>query len=221
VSDRELILARIRGALEDVPDSEPDAWIADLDQDPEAAYVRGIPVPTDQLRELFVERCADYGAGITSCADSSAEISASISAACAKHAAVTLAAPATLEPAWMPSDLLFALDQPALSLEQLDAVDGVLTSCAVAIATTGTLVLDAGSGQGRRVLTLVPDLHICVVRATQLVPNLPEAMAAVAEAVAFGRPVTFISGPSATSDIELKRVNGVHGPRRLEIVLAG
>jgi L-lactate dehydrogenase complex protein LldG len=113
------------------------------------------------------------------------------------------------------------LDEPPLTVEQLDGCDGVITSCALAIAATGTIVLDGGDGQGRRALTLVPDLHICVVRVGQLVSNLPDAMGAVAAATTLRRPVTFISGPSATSDIELKRVNGVHGPRRLEIVLAG
>ena len=221
MSDRELILARIRGALGDVPGSEAEAWIADLDPDPGTAYTRAQPVPLDGLIDLFIERCAAYGAGITSCADASDQIATALLATCAKHSAVELVAAATFEPAWVPAQLTLTLDDPPLSVEQLDACDGVITGCAVAIAETGTIVLDAGAGQGRRALTLVPDLHICVVRVTQLVSNLPDAMGAVAAATTLGRPVTFISGPSATSDIELKRVNGVHGPRRLEIVLAG
>jgi len=106
-----------------------------------------------------------------------------------------------------------------LSVHELDRLDGALTGCAVAIAETGTFVLDGGVGQGRRALTLVPDLHICVVREDQVVGLVPEAVGELEEAVRAGRPLTFVSGPSATSDIELDRVEGVHGPRVLHVVL--
>lgn len=99
----------------------------------------------------------------------------------------------------------------------LDAADGVISTCAVAIAQTGTIVLDGSAGMGRRVLSLVPDYHLCVVRADQLVGSVPEALARL-EAT---RPLTFISGPSATVDIEMVRVGGVHGPRRLEVIVVG
>lgn len=104
---------------------------------------------------------------------------------------------------------------------ELSRFDVVLTTCAVAIAETGTLVLDHGPGQGRRALTLIPDRHICMVRSQQIVESVPQAVAALQAAVEAGCPLTWISGPSATSDIELSRVEGVHGPRRLEIVLVG
>jgi L-lactate dehydrogenase complex protein LldG len=102
----------------------------------------------------------------------------------------------------------------------LDRVQGVLTACALGIAETGTIVLDGGAGQGRRVLTLLPDYHLCVVLTSQLVEDVPQAVASLLDPVRRRRaPITFISGPSATSDIELSRVEGVHGPRTLEVIL--
>ncbi len=111
------------------------------------------------------------------------------------------------------------VEDAGLSVQQLDELDGALTGCAVAIAETGTFVLDGGVGQGRRALTLVPDLHVCVVREDQVVGLVPEAVGELEDAVRAGRPLTFVSGPSATSDIELDRVEGVHGPRELHVVL--
>jgi L-lactate dehydrogenase complex protein LldG len=111
------------------------------------------------------------------------------------------------------------VEDAALSVPQLDQLDGALTGCAVAIAETGTFVLDAGEAQGRRALTLVPDLHICVVREDQIVALVPEAVARLEQSVRTKRPLTFVSGPSATSDIELDRVEGVHGPRLLHVVV--
>jgi len=101
----------------------------------------------------------------------------------------------------------------------LSDMQAVVTGCAVAVAETGTIVLDAGFAQGRRAITLVPDHHVCVVFEDQVVDSVPEAVAAVGESVRKGQPLTWISGPSATSDIELSRVEGVHGPRTLDIVL--
>jgi L-lactate dehydrogenase complex protein LldG len=113
------------------------------------------------------------------------------------------------------------VEDDGLSVQELDGLDGALTGCAVAIAETGTFVLDGGSGQGRRALTLVPDLHVCVVREDQVVGLVPQAVEQLGDAVRAGRPLTFVSGPSATSDIELDRVEGVHGPRVLHVVLVG
>ena len=111
------------------------------------------------------------------------------------------------------------VDDPPLSPQALDQLDGVLTGCALAIAETGTIVLDGGERSGRRALTLVPDWHLCVVEAGSVVAGVPDAVAALADAAAEGRPITLVSGPSATSDIELDRVEGVHGPRTLDVLV--
>jgi L-lactate dehydrogenase complex protein LldG len=108
-------------------------------------------------------------------------------------------------------------DDPPLDAHDLDAADGVVTTCALAIAQTGTIVLDGGSGMGRRALTLVPDYHLCVVKQHQIVSSVPEAITQLQDDPT--RPLTFISGPSATVDIEMVRVRGVHGPRRLEVIV--
>jgi L-lactate dehydrogenase complex protein LldG len=122
--------------------------------------------------------------------------------------------PPGLPAEWRPAG---AVEDHGLAPRELDALDGVVTGCTVAIAETGTIVLAAGRTEGRRALTLVPDLHVCIVRADQIVETVPEAFVALRGLER--RPLTFVSGPSATSDIELKRVEGVHGPRRLVVVL--
>jgi L-lactate dehydrogenase complex protein LldG len=129
-----------------------------------------------------------------------------------------------LSGAWRSEGPSFLDDDPLnapLSLEQLNSVDGVLTGCELAIAETGTIALTTARGQGRRALTLVPDLHICVVHSQRIVTSVPEGIAALDVRLRQHAPVTLISGPSATSDIELNRVEGVHGPRRLEVIVAG
>ena len=112
------------------------------------------------------------------------------------------------------------VDDPSLGWHELADLDGVITGCELGIAVTGTVALATGPAQGRRAATLLPDLHVCVVRGEQIVETVPEAMARLAAPIAARRAITFISGPSATSDIELKRVEGVHGPRRLELIVA-
>ena len=132
---------------------------------------------------------------------------------------VLIAVPVGVPAAWLPAELEAVGDEPPLTARELDGLDGVLTASALAIAETGTVALDHGPGQGRRALTLLPDLHVCVVDAATVVDDVPDALAALAEPIAAGRPITLVSGPSATSDIELNRVEGVHGPRRLEVLL--
>ena len=131
----------------------------------------------------------------------------------------TLLVPAALPGAWRPAKVALVEDH-GLTARELDRVDGTLTGCTIAIAETGTIVLSGNSDEGRRAITLVPDLHICVVRETQIVELLPEAFSVLAANELERRPLTLVSGPSATSDIELSRVEGVHGPRNLYILVA-
>jgi L-lactate dehydrogenase complex protein LldG len=202
-SSRDAILGRIRDALRDA--AQPLAIPRD--------YERSLPPGTD-IAELFVERVSDYRATVHRTA--TADLAATIGAVLSGHGASRLAVPAGIPPTWLAGlDLEGVADDPPLSNADLDGLHGVITGCAVAIAETGTIVLDAGPGQGRRALSLLPDLHVCVVREDQIAGSVPEAL----ERLDPGRPQTWISGPSATSDIELQRVEGVHGPRRLEVVL--
>ena len=157
---------------------------------------------------------ADYRASVRRVTD--ADLPAAIGAAMAAIPAHRIVVPSGIPPAWT-AVLAGAVvgDEPPLAHRDLDAVDAVLTSCAVAIAETGTIVLDGGPGQGRRALSLLPDHHVCIVRAHQIVGDVPEALPRLDAR----RPLTWISGPSATSDIELQRVEGVHGPRHLIVLI--
>jgi L-lactate dehydrogenase complex protein LldG len=164
---------------------------------------------------LFVQRVENYRATVIRTDQDGVAAAVAKSLGGARRAVV---APG-FNPSWVPHDLDVTGDEPALRADELDAVDAVLTSAAVGIAVTGTIVLDHTQGQGRRALTLVPDLHVCVVTADQIVGDVPEAVARLGPSVKNGRPLTWISGPSATVDIELQRVEGVHGPRTLRVVL--
>lgn len=217
--ERERILARVRAAIADVPAGEalafdPDAAAAD------ARYARAGRLDPAARLALFVARSGDYRAEVGVCADDAAAIAAAIAAACARHAARRLLVPDGIDPTWLPAGIEAIADDPPLAPPELAACDGVVSGCELAIAVTGTVVLAAGPAQGRRAATLLPDLHVCVVRATQIVETVPEAITRLAEPIAARRAITFVSGPSATSDIELKRVEGVHGPRRLELIVA-
>lgn len=206
---RAAILARIRDATRDVDVAEAPAWTP-----PAGAGPRRAPPPGD-LADLLAARIADYAAQVTRVAGPD-DLPATLGAICARHGASRLAVPPGLPGAWRPGGVELVADDPPLEPRALAALDGALTGCALAIAQTGTIVLDAGRRQGRRALTLLPDLHVCVVEAGQIVSAVPDAIGALAGT---DRPITFVSGPSATSDIELERVEGVHGPRRLEVVL--
>ncbi|WP_199429792.1 LutC/YkgG family protein [Qaidamihabitans albus] len=198
---RSEILSRVRGALADRPSPAP------VVRDYERTRV------VDDPLGLLAERVADYQAVVHRVP--TAELPARIGECLLARGASTVAVPADVPQPWRVPGVNWLPDEPPVPLTELDGVDGVLTGCAVAIAETGTIVLDAGAAQGRRMLSLVPDYHLCVVRAEQVAVSVPEALARLDPV----RPLTFISGPSATSDIELDRVEGVHGPRTLEVLL--
>ena len=164
------------------------------------------------LIDLLAERLRDYGCTVRRAAPG--QVMTAVGEALGQRGARRVVAPPGLDLAGLPAGV-DAIADDGLSPAELDAVDGVITGAAVAIAETGTIVLDGSPGQGRRALSLVPDYHVCIVRAEQVVALVPEALARLDP----GRPLTWISGPSATSDIELDRVQGVHGPRTLEVIL--
>ncbi|MEV7200629.1 LutC/YkgG family protein [Streptomyces griseoluteus] len=213
MSDRERVLGRVRRALADVPEDDTP-----YDRAVRRTYAREHGERTaGETVELLAENLADYRAVVHRCAE--ADLPALIARLLAARGARTVLVPEGLPSAWLPDAGPVPVPDRAESTPyELDAVDSVVTGCAVAVAETGTLVLDGGRGQGRRRITLVPDHHICVVRVPeQVVASVPQAL----ERLSPTRPLTWVSGPSATSDIELKRVEGVHGPRTLEVVLAG
>jgi L-lactate dehydrogenase complex protein LldG len=211
---REEVLARIADAHRAAP--PPNLRYEDISRE----YRTTSDSSAEMLTELLIDRLVDYRALVRQC--SVDDLGATVAHALAERGADTVAAAAGLDPSWT-SNLSVAVltdglsEDDQLSVSELDGVDGVITSCAVAIAETGTLILDGSAGQGRRVITLIPDYHLCVVFVDQIVPDVPQALARL-EAT---RPLTMISGPSATSDIELNRVEGVHGPRTLEVIIVG
>jgi L-lactate dehydrogenase complex protein LldG len=203
---REEILQRVRGALTGPP----------VDRPIPAGYRRRGTLGDEDRVALFCERVGEYRADVRRVAES--EVAAVVESVCAARGARTLVVPTGLPQAWRSGAFALVPDED-LSLRRLDAVEGALTGCTVAVAETGTIVLTAGPAEGRRAVTLVPDLHICVVREGQIVELLPEAFARIRAAGLERRPITFVSGPSATSDIELSRVEGVHGPRDLVVLV--
>jgi len=226
---REEILRRVGAALRTAPAPVPVA----------RDYRRGGAAGRGELVELLCERLVDYKAEVRRVpAD---EVGRAVAAVCRERRVRRLGVPPGLPAKWRPDgvavgdgsgdgegdgdgggdgDGVTVVEDDGLGPHELDALDGVVTGCTLAIAETGTLVLAGGPTEGRRALTLVPDLYLCVVDESQVVGDLPAALPRVAALVrAERRPVTFISGPSATSDIELHRVEGVHGPRRLVVLV--
>jgi L-lactate dehydrogenase complex protein LldG len=201
MSARDLILERVRAAI---------------------APAQGAPVELDRRYrtraddgvEVFLDRLHDYGARTWRVPV--AELDAAVRAALASEDVRRVVTPVGVPEAWV-TGLEPLSDTPPLDAAALDQADGVVTTCAVAIAQTGTIVFDGSAGMGRRILSLVPDRLLCVVYVEQIVGSLPEAIARLDPT----RPLTFVSGPSATVDIEMVRVVGVHGPRRLAVVIAG
>ncbi len=194
---RDEILRKVRTALAGIePDPVP------------VASPRGAEV-TDLVAH-FAERVTDYRATVVRCAVD--EVGAAVAAALPPGTRVVV-------PPGLPQDVRTPLGEArvddGLSALELDDVDAVVTCCRIAVAETGTIVLDHTPDQGRRILTLVPDRHVCVVRAAQIVADVPDAMTGLDAS----RPLTWISGPSATSDIELARIEGVHGPRVLHVIV--
>ena len=209
MSAREEILGRVRSALADVTD--PDVTETPVN------WTYGATVDTGDLGlvDRFAERVADYRATVEQVPHSA--VATAVARALAGHD--TVLADAGLRQQ-LGIDLPW-VDDTDLSAAELDAVAAVVTTAAIGIANTGTIVLDHGPGQGRRAASLVPDVHVCIVSADQIVSDVPEAVARLIASGSRTRPQTWISGPSATSDIELDRVEGVHGPRTLHVIIAG
>jgi L-lactate dehydrogenase complex protein LldG len=203
---RDAVLARVRAAARG---ASPPAG-------PERAYRRAGSLDREARVELACERIGDYRAEVRRVdADG---LPAALAEVFDARAAKRIGIPPELPAEWLPEGLEPVVDG-GLTPAELDALDGVLTGCTLAIAETGTLILSGGPAEGRRALTLVPDLHVCVVEESQIVELVPEATETLRALAVERRPLTFVSGPSATSDIELSRVEGVHGPRNLVVLV--
>ncbi|WP_405719240.1 lactate utilization protein C [Streptomyces sp. NBC_00046] len=202
---RETVLGRVKDALSLAP--APDIAVP-------RAYRTGRTLPDGERLALFTDRLVDYKATVHTCtADRTAQVVAEV---LREHGARRIGVPAGLDAGWLDVyDGEVQQDSGDIPAPRLDALDGVVTASAVSCAETGTIFLDGSPDQGRRALSLVPDLHVCVVDLSTVEAGVPEAVARLAPQ----RPTTLISGPSATSDIELERVEGVHGPRTLAVVI--
>ncbi len=216
MSAKHEMLQRIRAARRDVPDAEapgttpiPRNYLT----------TRPIPGGAEGLIERFRERVADYRAEVDVVARQG--IAEAVGRALAGLGASEVGVPTGLDPTWLPDGITVHRETPEapLGIEALQELQAVVTGAAVGIAETGTVVLDGRAECGRRALHLVPDAHVCVVLVEDIVDDVPAGVARLAGGASSG-PLTWISGPSATSDIELNRVEGVHGPRRLHVIVA-
>lgn len=213
MSAREDILVRVRGATADV--------VSPMRSGEAPPVIEEISPSVAETLELFAENVADYRAQVLRVEPGG--VADAIAGALREHGCGSVVVPGGLDEAWVGaigSVATLVPDSLSLTSADLDGIDGVVTASAVGIATTGTIVLDHREDQGRRAITLVPDTHICVIRADQVVHDVPESVRRLRPQPGDVRPLTWISGPSATSDIELERVEGVHGPRTLVVVLA-
>ena len=206
MSARDEMIARIRATQTAAPSpAHVPAYRSQWDADRET------------LVQRFIERLSDYHVTVLH-ARGDGEIGEIATQQLAARGIASVVIPADMPASWRPAAPTLTEDA-SLPLRELDAAAGAMTGCLLAIAETGTIVLDSGPGQGRRALTLLPDYHLCVVRESAVVGIMPEAIAALHAHVLRGAPITFVSGPSATADIELDRVEGVHGPRTLDVLL--
>jgi L-lactate dehydrogenase complex protein LldG len=210
-SARVEMLRRIRAAKGGVASGEAvrAGWSAI-----ERKYRREATRPREAVLELLEDRLRDYDARVIRVGH--AEVATSAARMLGERKVRRMVVPAGLGSEWLPGGVEFVVDE-GLAAAELDRFDGVMTGATLAIAETGTVVLQNVAGQGRRAVTLVPDYHLCVVRVEDVVETVPEAMARL-QATA-GLATTFVSGPSATADIEMTRIKGVHGPRFLDVIL--
>lgn len=220
MSAREEILGRVRAALSDVTAS--GAPVTSVER--EYRTSGPLAVGSDEAVEMLVDRLVDYRATVHHAVDDAAVARAVAEIVHGLPRASSIVVPSGIDRSWLAAlptsvEVLDDSREHPMTALELDEVDAVITASRVSVADTGTIVLDGEPDQGRRAVTLVPDVHVCVVRRDQVVETVPEGVAILAEHP--DRPQTWISGPSATSDIELSRVEGVHGPRTLHVVIAG
>lgn len=205
------VLRRVRAALQDVHGRPEEGYAAVVRN-----YIQTSNASLEQRLSLFTDRLRDYDATAYYC--QAPEVAQTVAKALSIREKSRILVPSGVPEQWLPRNFDF-LSGDGFSFDEIDKCEGVITGCALAIALTGTIVLRHSSAEGRRALTLIPDYHLCIVQAEQVVESVPEAIRKMSEFAT--SPITTISGPSATADIEMTRIKGVHGPRTLDVVLVG